>query len=375
MTRKAPQGKSSKGPVKASANKRLPALADNTSVLLGYDGFLASLKEQIKTAQLRAAISVNAQAIELYYNIGKAIAARQEEAGWGDAVLKRLSKDLASAFPDMKGFSERNLYRMRTFFLAYQADSDIFATAVAKIPWGHNIVILDKVKEPEERSWYVSKTLEHGWSRSILEMQIETGLYSRQGHAVTNFSRTLPALQSDLAQQVLKDPYNFDFLTLDTEAHERDIERSLVDHIQKFLIELGVGFAFVGRQYHLDIGEQDFYIDLLFYHLRLRCYVVIELKGDDFKPEHAGQLNFYLSAVDDILRHPDDKSSIGLLLCRRKNRFVAEYALRDINKPIGVSEFLLTESLPDKLKGQLPTIEELEAELGLVEKIECEEDE
>ncbi|HEY9681936.1 MAG TPA: PDDEXK nuclease domain-containing protein [Oculatellaceae cyanobacterium] len=374
MTRKGQKGKTTSANIAASTEGKLPAPLDTTSVLPGYDGFLESLKEQIKTAQLRAAVSVNAQAMELYYNIGNAIVDRQEQAGWGDAVLKRLSKDLASAFPEMKGFSERNLYRMRTFYLAYRADSDIFATAVAKIPWGHNIVILDKVKDPQERNWYVAKTVEHGWSRSILEIQIESRLYRRQGRAVTNFSKTLPALQSDLAQQVLKDPYNFDFLSLDAEAHERDIERSLVDHIQKFLIELGVGFAFVGRQCHLDIGDQDFYIDLLFYHLRLRCYVVIELKGGDFKPEYAGQLNFYLSAVDDILRHPDDKPSIGLLLCRTKNRFVAEYALRDINKPIGVSEFLLTESLPDKLKGQLPTIEELEAEFGSIEKIAGKDD-
>lgn len=278
MTRKGQKGKTTSANIAASTEGKLPAPLDTTSVLPGYDGFLESLKEQIKTAQLRAAVSVNAQAMELYYNIGNAIVDRQEQAGWGDAVLKRLSKDLASAFPEMKGFSERNLYRMRTFYLAYRADSDIFATAVAKIPWGHNIVILDKVKDPQERNWYVAKTVEHGWSRSILEIQIESRLYRRQGRAVTNFSKTLPALQSDLAQQVLKDPYNFDFLSLDAEAHERDIERSLVDHIQKFLIELGVGFAFVGRQCHLDIGDQDFYIDLLFYHLRLRCYVVIELK-------------------------------------------------------------------------------------------------
>ncbi len=333
------------------------------SFLVGYEGFLEALTEQIKTAQLRAATSVNAQAIEMYFNVGKAIVERQEQTDWGNAVLKKLSTDLASAFPEMKGFSERNLYRMRTFYLAYRDNYGIFATAVAKIPWGHNIVILDKVKEPTERNWYVAKTLEHGWSRAILEMQIETGLFERQGQAVTNFATTLPALQSDLAQQVLKDPYNFDFLTLDSEAHERDIEKSLIEHIQKFLIELGVGFAFVGRQYHLDVGEQDFYIDLLFYHLRLRCYIVIELKGGDFKPEYAGQLNFYLSAVDDILRHPDDQPSIGLLLCKSKNRILAEYALRGINKPIGVSEFSLTECLPEKLKGQLPTIEELEAEL------------
>ena len=330
----------------------------------GYEGFLQSLKDQIERAQVRAAVSINAQLIELYYSIGKAIVDRQEQAGWGDAVLERLSKDLIIAFPEMKGLSQRNLYRMRSFYLAYRVDCQIFATAVAKIPWGHNITILDKVKDAQERSWYVSQTLEHGWSRAILELQIESGLYNRQGRAITNFSRTLPASQSDLARQILKDPYNFEFLSLDAEAHERDIEKSLVEHIQNFLIELGVGFAFVGRQYHLDVGEQDFYIDLLFYHLRLRCYVVIELKGGDFKPDHAGQLNFYLSAVDDLLRHEDDKPSIGLLLCRTKNKFVAEYALRDINKPIGISEIRLSDALPANFKGSLPTIEQLEKGLS-----------
>lgn len=343
---------------------------DMVKQLEGYETFLQQLKERVRGSQLRAAVAVNSELIGLYWELGKSIVEQQEHAGWGDAVLDRLSKDLAVAFPEMKGFSRRNLYRIRALYLAYRSECEFVPQAVAQIPWGHNILILEKVKDPSERKWYVAKTTEHGWSRSILGMQIDTGLYKRQGQAVTNFSRTLPALESDLAQQVLKDPYNFDFLTLDAEAHERDIEKALVDHIQKFLIELGVGFAFVGRQYHLDVGDQDFYIDLLFYHLRLRCYVVIELKGGDFKPEYAGQLNFYLSAVDDVIRHPDDKPSIGLLLCRTKNRFVAEYALRDINKPIGVSEFLLTESLPDKLKGQLPTIEEIEAELGSIQEIE-----
>ncbi len=345
-------GKNTKGP--------------DAPVLQGYEHFLESLKLQIQTAQVCAAVSVNAQLIELYYGIGKAIVDRQEQSGWGDAVLQRLSNDLTVVFPEMKGLSQRNLYRMRSFYLAYRTDSEIFATAVAKIPWGHNITILDKVKEPQERCWYVAQTLEHGWSRAILELQIESALYHRQGTAVTNFSRTLPASQSDLARQILKDPYNFDFLTLDAEAHERDIEKSLVEHIQRFLIELGVGFAFVGRQYHLDVGEQDFYIDLLFYHLRLRCYVVIELKGGDFKPEYAGKLNFYLSAVDDLLRHADDKPSIGLLLCKTKNKFVAEYALRDINKPIGIAEIRLSDALPANLRGSLPTIEELEQKLSNV---------
>lgn len=242
----------------------------------------------------------------------------------------------------------------------------------AKIPWFHNCILLDKVKSDEQRIWYAQQTIQHGWSRAILELQIETGLYKRQGKAITNFENTLPKLQSDLAQQVLKDPYSFDFLSLDTEAHERDIERSLVDHIQRFLLELGVGFAFVGRQYHMEIGDQDFFIDLLFYHLTLRCYFVIELKATKFKPEYAGKLNFYLSAVDDLLRHPNDQPSIGLILCKQQDKLVAEYALRDVNKPIGVSAYQLTEALPDTLKGQLPTIEQLEAELATVENSEAE---
>ena len=345
-----------------------------TEVFEGYDSFLKDLKQRIRHAQVSAAVALNSQVIELYFNIGKSIINHQGEAGWGDAVLQRLGADLSHAFPEMKGLSQRNLYRMRKFYLAYREDSGIFATAVAKIPWGHNIVILDKIKVHQERVWYAAQTLEHGWSRSILELQIESNLYHRKGAAVTNFSRTLPSLQSDLAQQILKDPYNFDFLSLDDEAHERDIEKSLVDHIQRFLIELGVGFAFVGRQYHLDVGGQDFYIDLLFYHLKLRCYVIIELKGGAFKPEYAGQLNFYLSAADDLLRHPDDKPSIGLLLCKTKNKLVAEYALRDINKPIGISELRLSDALPANLKGSLPTIEELEEKFGEIPATSDEED-
>jgi len=266
----------------------------------------------------------------------------------------------------MKGFSPRNLRYMRTFAETYP-DGQFLQQAVAKLPWGHNVRILDYVKTDQERRWYVEQTLRNGWSRDVLVFQIESRLFQRQGKAVSNFDTTLPNLQSDLAQQVLKDPYSFDFLSLDSEAHERDLERSLVDHIQKFLLELGVGFAFVGRQYHMEVGDQDFYIDLLFYHLKLRCFFVVELKTTEFKPEYAGKMNFYLSVVDDLLRHPSDQQSIGLILCKEKNRLVAEYALRDLAKPIGVSEFRLGEALPDKLKGQLPTIEQLEAELKTIE--------
>lgn len=236
---------------------------------------------------------------------------------------------------------------------------------MAEIPWGHNNVIIEKVKSPAERLWYVKKTFECGWARNVLVLQIENSLYSRQGKALTNFDKTLPPLQSDLAKQTLKDPYIFDFLTLDTEAREHELEKELIDHLAKFLLELGAGFSFVGKQVHLEIGEEDFYIDLLFYHLKLRCYIVIELKVGPFKPEYAGKMNFYLSAVDDLMRHPDDKPSIGILLCKSKNRIIAEYALREIKKPIGVAEWTtkIVEKLPKNLKGTLPTIEELEKEL------------
>jgi predicted nuclease of restriction endonuclease-like (RecB) superfamily len=245
----------------------------------------------------------------------------------------------------------------------------------AQLPWSHNCVLLDKVKDAEERQWCAAKTIEHGWSRGTLVLQIESRLYYRQGSADVNFDRTLPAPQSDLARQILKDPYNFDFLTLDAEAHERDLQKGLLDHLRLFLLELGVGFAFVGSQYHLDIGGEDFYVDLLFYHLRLRCYVVIELKTVPFKPEFTGKMNFYLSAVDDLLRHADDKPSIGMILCKTKNKIVAEYALRDTNKPIGIAEYKITEMLPENLKGSLPTIEELEQELSAGRSLAKQDDE
>jgi len=259
---------------------------------------------------------------------------------------------------------------MRAFYRAYekvpQAVAQIKDLPVFLIPWGHNALLLEKIKDIELRVWYAHKTIENGWSRAILEMQIESRLHERSGKAVTNFTRTLPAPDSDMAQQSLKDPYVFDFLTLHDEVVERDIEQGLMDHIQKFLLELGQGFSFVGRQKHIVVGDSDFYIDLLFYHLQLRCYLVVELKATKFKPDYVGQLNFYLSAVDDLLRHPDDKPTIGLLLCKTKNDFVAEYALRDLNKPIGIASYEteLVESLPKNLKGSLPTIEEIEAELG-----------
>jgi predicted nuclease of restriction endonuclease-like (RecB) superfamily len=332
----------------------------------GYDEFLRDLKERIQQAQLRAALSVNRELVLLYWEIGRDILTRQQQQGWGAKVIDRLARDLRRAFPGVKGFSPRNLKYMRALAETYP-DGQFVQQVVAQIPWGHNVRILDYVKTPEEREWYIRQTVENGWSRNVLVLQIESGLYHRQGKAITNFSRTLPSPQSDLAEQTIKNPYNFDFLTLEKEARERDLERGLLKHIRNFLLELGVGFAFVGSQYHLEVGGKDFYIDLLFYHLRLRCFIVIDLKMREFMPEDGGKINFYLSVVDDLLRYPDDQPSIGLILCKTENNVVAEYALRDLNKPIGVSAFQITESLPKELKGSLPTIEELEAELSRLE--------
>lgn len=269
----------------------------------------------------------------------------------------------------MKGFSLRNLKYMRAFAEAYP-DEQLVQQVVALIAWGHNVRILDTVKDQTERLWYVQQTIQHGWSRNILVHQIESKLYHRQGKATTNFNRTLPQAQSELAQQLLKDPYTFDFLNLGEDFLERDLERALIKHIRDFLIELGVGFAFVGSQYYLEVGGEDFYIDLLFYHLRLRCYVVIDLKVEEFKPEYSGKMNFYVSAVDDLLRHPDDQPTIGMILCKSKNKVIAEYSLRDMHKPIGVSVYQLKDILPEALQGNLPTIEQLEAELETITKIE-----
>jgi predicted nuclease of restriction endonuclease-like (RecB) superfamily len=333
-----------------------------------YQTLLMDLKQRIRTAQVRAALAVNRELVLLYWGIGKEILARQGHEGWGTKVIDRLAKDLRSAFPNMQGLSSRNLKYMRALAEAWPEEA-IVQQVAAQIPWFHNCILLDKVKAPGERLWYVQQTIQNGWSRNVLAMQIETGLFRRQGKAVTNFQATLPSPQSDLAQQLIKDPYNFDFLTLTQEAQERDLERGLLTHVQQFLLELGVGFALVGSQVPLEVGGEDFRIDLLFYHLKLRAYIVIDLKMTPFKPEYAGKMNFYLSAVDDLLRHPDDKPSIGLILCKSKNRFVAEYAIRDIAKPLGVAEFRYLEQLPEKLKGTLPTIEEIEAELDKPEAL------
>jgi len=329
----------------------------------GYDQFLDDLKARIRSAQIRAALAVNRELVLLYWSMGRDILARQQEQGWGAKVVERLASDLRRAFPEMKGFSRTNLLYMRAFAEAWP-DEEFVQQVAGQLPWFHQCTLLDKVKDRDQRLWYIQAAQEFGWSRNVLVHQIETRLFERQGKAVTNFARTLPAPQSDLAQQILKDPYNFDFLTLGQDAEERALERGLLEHIRRFLMELGAGFAFVGSQYLLNVGGEEFYLDLLFYHLKLRCFVVIDLKMGKFLPEYAGKMNFYLAAVDKQLRHENDAPSVGLILCRTKNRLIAEYALRNVGTPIGVSEFQLVESLPETLQGSLPTVEQLELELG-----------
>lgn len=339
----------------------------------GYDEFLRELKERIRSAQVRAALAVNRELVLLYWQIGREILSQQQQQGWGAKVINQLAKDLKKAFPEIKGFSRTNLLYMRAFAQAYP-DEQFIQQLAGQIPWFHNCVLLDKVKEATERQWYIQKTIEHGWSRSILVHQIELRLYHRQGKATTNFERTLPKPQSELAEQVLKDPYNFDFLSLGDKAWERELEKALLKHIRDFLLELGVGFAFVGNQYHLEVGGRDFWIDLLFYHYRLHCFVVIDLKVVEFEPEFSGKMSFYVSAVDDLLRQSGDNPTIGIILCKTKNQTLVEYALRDVNKPIGVSTYQLQDALPENLQGSLPTIEQLEAELEAV-SLESEEEE
>lgn len=328
----------------------------------GYQDLLAQLKSQIRSSQSRAALAVNRELVLLYWSIGKQILDRQAGEGWGSKVIDALSQDLKSEFPSLQGFSPRNLKYMRAFAQAWP-DESIVQQLVAQLPWGHNLRLLDLLKTQQERLWYANAAIENGWSRNTLAIHIEAKLHSRQGKAITNFERTLPPPQSDLAQQILKDPYNFDFLALTAQANEKEIETGLVDHIQKFLLELGSGFAFVGRQYVLEIAGEDYRLDLLFYHLRLRCYVVIELKATPFIPEYAGKMNFYLAALDDLLKHPTDQPSIGIILCKTKKSLIVEYALRNTTTPMGIAEFRHLESLPEELKGSLPTIEELEAGL------------
>jgi len=345
-----------------------------SGTLVGYAKLLEEIKARVATAQTKAALSVNRELLSLYWSIGRSIAERQKNEKWGSSVIERLAADMQKAFPGIEGFSETNIWRMRAFYLAYPLSAggkknvgkSFLPQAVGEIPWSHQVLLIEKVKIPKERDFYAKMAQKYGWSRAVLTVQIETGLASRQGKAITNFKKALPLPHSDMAQQSLKDPYVFDFLTIASAAQEHDLEQGLVDHVQKFLLELGVGFAFVGRQVHLKVGTKDFYVDLLFYHLTLRCYIVIELKATSFEPEFAGKLNFYLSAIDDKFKRPDDKPSIGLLLCKSKNKVEVEYALRDIGKPIGVAAWKvrLVESLPKELKSSLPTVKQLEEELS-----------
>lgn len=331
-----------------------------------YTDWLADIKARVVAARQRAALAANAELVQLYWQIGRDILERQARQGWGSKVIERLARDLREAFPEMKGFSARNLMYMRAFSEGWP-DTEIVQQTVAQLPWGHNVLLLTRLKDPALRLRYADQARAEGWSRTTLELNIRNRLHERQGQAVTNFESRLPAPHSDLAQESLKDPYLFDFLGLGDDAHERDIEDALVRHITKFLLELGSGFAFIGRQYRLEVDGDEFFIDLLFYHTRLKCYVVVELKATAFKPEHAGQLNFYLTAVDRQIKAPEDKPTIGLLLCKTKNRLVAEYALSGIDKPIGVAEYQLVRALPEPLVTSLPTVEQLESELGAIE--------
>lgn len=332
----------------------------------GYADWLTELKRRIHGAQQRATLAVNRELVLLYWQIGRDVLVRQAQQGWGAKVIDRLARDLRVAFPDMKGFSPRNLKYMRAFAEAWP-DEAIVQQVAAQLPWSHQMILLDKVPTPDARRWYAAKAIEYGWSRNILAMQIESGLMVRSGAAVTNFAARLPSPQSDLARESLKDPYRLDFLNLAEDVQERDIEQALIKHVTEFLLELGAGFAFVGRQVLLTVGGDEFFVDLLFYHLKLRCYVVIEIKAGKFKPEHIGQLSFYLTAVDAQLKHHQDHPTIGLLLCKSKNKIVAEYALRDQAHPMGVAEFKLLETLPHDLQTSLPSIEQLERELAIDE--------
>jgi predicted nuclease of restriction endonuclease-like (RecB) superfamily len=354
-------------------------MAISGEITVNYSGLLTDIKQRIRQSQSRAVLAVNAEMIRLYWEVGAMIDARQRQEGWGAAVIPRLAKDLHNELPEEKGFSERNIKRMLAFYRSYPMlpppgasfvpqpvaqMTQIPTELILALPWGHHAVLLEKVKDVALRQWYMQTAVENGWSRNVLSLQIAGVAHARIGQAASNFSLRLPSPDSDLVQQALKDPYLFDFLTLQEPFQERELETGLVAHLEKFLLELGQGFAFVGRQFHLDIGEQDFYLDLLFYHLKLRCYVVIDLKRGAFKPEYAGKMNFYCSVVDDQLRHADDKATIGLILCQEHNRILAEYALRGMEKPIGVSSFELTRALPDELQSSLPSIETLERELA-----------
>lgn len=329
-----------------------------------YLDFIEAIKKEIENQRLKVVLNANSSMICLYWNIGKAILKKQEEEGWGAKVIDRMAKDLKDAFPDMSGFSPRNIKYMRKFAECW-SDFEIVQQVVAQIPWRTNMKLMDKLNTQEERLWYAYKTIENGWSSNVLDFQIQSRLIERTGKSINNFPVALPPADSDMANQIFKDPYLFDFLGTDMPRREVEIERQLTEHIQNFLLELGQGFAFVGRQVHLEVGGDDFYIDLLFYHLKLRCYVVIELKACDFEPGFISQLNMYQNVVNDILRHSNDNPTIGLLLVKGKNQTVVEYSLAGYQNPIGVAEWKnqMVKALPEELKSSLPSIEEIEKEL------------
>lgn len=335
-----------------------------TNMPVGYIDFINDIKRQITQSRVKQIFSANATMITLYWQIGQSILERQNNQGWGAKVIDRMSYDLKSAFPDMQGFSPRNLKYMRKFAEAYP-EMQIVQRTVAQIPWRSNITLLDKLKDLNTRIWYAKMTLQQGWGKDILAFQIESQLHQRQGKAINNFEASLPSVDSDLTSQVFKDPYIFDFLGTADLRREAELEQKMIDHIQNFLLELGQGFSFVGRQVHLELGGDDFYLDLLFYHLQLRCFVVVELKAREFEPGFISKLNMYMNVVDDVMRHPDDKKTIGLLLVKSKNKIVVEYSLAGYTNPIGVAnwENQIYKSLPDNLKTTLPSIEEIEKEL------------
>ncbi len=333
-----------------------------------YKAFIQDIKQRVQSAQIKAAVSVNQELLRLYWDLAERIVAKQRESAWGEGFLMQMSRDLQAEFPGMKGFSKRNLELMRQWYQFWSAEPVFAQQLVAQIPWGHNLVIISKIKNAEEALFYIQKNLQNNWSRAVLTHQIESALYQRAGKAITNFQAALPAPHSDLARQTLKDPYCFDFLMLREKHDEQELENALIEHITRFLLELGAGFSYLGRQYRLEVAGDEFFMDLLFYHVRLHAYVVIELKTVKFKPEFVGKLNFYISAADSVLKTEHDNPTIGILICKSKNDTVVEYALRDIHKPIGVSEYIITKHLPDELKSSLPSIEEIEAELG-----ECDE--
>ncbi len=371
-------------------------MSKEVSAELSYKQLLVSIKQQVQSAQAKAALAVNSSLIQLYWNMGKMIADNQALFEGRNNYVEQLAKDLRAEFPEMTGFSKRNIFYCRRFYLFYsgssvqqavalkemEPNSDLMQQPVAlnnensiqqafglnlnmvSVPWGHHVVLLDKSKTVEEALFYLQQIIENNWSRAILTLQIEQDLYSRQGKAINNFHQTLPEKQALMASQILKDPYNFGFLTLENKVQELDIERQLTEHITKFLLELGKGFAFIGRQYPLQVGDKDYRLDLLFYHIRLRCFVVIDLKVVEFEPEFAGKMNFYLSAVDNQIKTTEDQPSIGIILCKNKNKLEVEYALQGMSKPIGVSEFTVTQALPAELKSTLPTVEEFESELN-----------